>query len=209
MRFSSDDSGFVAISEAVPAVLLEIRYHSTYNFIGDRVDGYEQPAALLTREAAEALRLVSGEAERAGFRLKIFDAYRPQMAVDHFMRWAADAADTRMQAYFYPGIDKRRLIPEGYIAERSGHSRGSTVDLTFFDMASGREVDMGGPFDFFGELSHPDFRGVTDSQYANRMRLREAMARRGFRGISSEWWHFTLEGEPFPETYFTFPVRMK
>ena len=209
MRFSSDDSGFVAISEAVPAVLLEIRYHSTYNFIGDRVDGYEQPAALLTREAAEALRLVSGEAERAGFRLKIFDAYRPQMAVDHFMRWAADAADTRMQAYFYPGIDKRRLIPEGYIAERSGHSRGSTVDLTFFDMASGREVDMGGPFDFFGELSHPDFRGVTDAQYANRMRLREAMARRGFRGISSEWWHFTLEGEPFPETYFTFPVRMK
>ena len=209
MRFSSDDSGFVAISEAVPAVLLEIRYHSTYNFIGDRVDGYEQPAALLTREAAEALRLVSGDAERAGFRLKIFDAYRPQMAVDHFMRWAADAADTRMQAYFYPGIDKRRLIPEGYIAERSGHSRGSTVDLTFFDMASGREVDMGGPFDFFGELSHPDFRGVTDAQYANRMRLREAMARRGFRGISSEWWHFTLEGEPFPETYFTFPVRMK
>ena len=209
MRFSSDDSGFVAISEAVPAVLLEIRYHSTYNFIGDRVDGYEQPAALLTREAAEALRLVSGDAERAGFRLKIFDAYRPQMAVDHFMRWAADAADTRMQAYFYPGIDKRRLIPEGYIAERSGHSRGSTVDLTFFDMASGREVDMGGPFDFFGELSHPDFRGVTDAQYANRMRLREAMARRGFRGISSEWWHFTLEGEPFPDTYFTFPVRMK
>jgi len=209
MRFSSDDSGFVAISEAVPAVLLEIRYHSTYNFIGDRVDGYEQPAALLTREAAEALRLVSGDAERAGFRLKIFDAYRPQTAVDHFMRWAADAADTRMQAYFYPGIDKRRLIPEGYIAERSGHSRGSTVDLTFFDMASGREVDMGGPFDFFGELSHPDFRGVTDAQYANRMRLREAMARRGFRGISSEWWHFTLEGEPFPETYFTFPVRMK
>ena len=209
MRFSSDDSGFVAISEAVPAVLLEIRYHSTYNFIGDRVDGYEQPAALLTREAAEALRLVSGDAERAGFRLKIFDAYRPQMAVDHFMRWAADAADTRMQAYFYPGIDKRRLIPEGYIAERSGHSRGSTVDLTFFDMASGREVDMGGPFDFFGELSHPDFRGVTDAQYANRMRLRAAMARHGFRGISSEWWRFTREGEPFPDTYFTFPVRMK
>ena len=206
MRFSSDDSGFVAISEAVPAVLLEIRYHSTYNFIGDRVDGYEQPAALLTREAAEALRLVSGDAERAGFRLKIFDAYRPQMAVDHFMRWAADAADTRMQAYFYPGIDKRRLIPEGYIAERSGHSRGSTVDLTLFDMATGKEVDMGGTFDYFGELSHPDYTDITPEQYANRMILREAMIAGGFRPLVEEWWHFTLDTEPYPDTYFTFPV---
>ena len=206
VRRSDDASGFVLLSEAVPDAILEIRYYSTYNFVGDRIDGYDEPLALLTREAAAALRAVSDDLAEKGYRLKIFDAYRPQTAVDHFMRWAADADDARMKAYFYPDLDKAALFPQGYISKRSGHSRGSTVDLTLFDMAAEREVDMGGTFDFFGELSHPDYDGITEEQYANRMLLREAMLARGFKPLSTEWWHFTLKDEPYPDTYFTFPV---
>ena len=194
------------LGEAVPDVILEIRYYSTFNFIGDRVDGYEQPVALLTREAASALRKASDDLVSMGFRLKVFDAYRPQKAVSHFMKWARDLDDTRMKAYFYPDLNKEVLIPQGYIAEHSGHSRGSTVDLTLFDMNSEKEVDMGGPFDFFGELSHPDFTGVTAEQHAARMLLRKVMLKHGFRPIAEEWWHFTLADEPYPDTYFTFPV---
>ncbi|MBQ9198502.1 MAG: M15 family metallopeptidase, partial [Clostridia bacterium] len=149
---------------------------------------------------------VVDEAAARGYRLKIFDAYRPQAAVDHFMRWAADLKDTRMKPFFYPGLEKVAIIPEGYVARHSGHSRGSTVDLTLFDMERGAEIDMGGPFDFFGERSHPDYRGVTDAQFENRMLLQRAMTRRGFMPIKSEWWHFTLKDEPYPDTYFTFPV---
>ena len=206
MFFSDDASGFVSIGEAVPDVILEARYYSTYNFIGDRIAGYEQPIALTTKETTDALRTVSAEVRKKGFRLKIFDAYRPQAAVDHFMRWAQDESDTRMKRYFYPELEKKALIPQGYIARHSGHSRGSTVDLTLFDMDAGRECDMGGPFDYFGALSHPDFKGVSERQYANRMLLREAMVRNGFKPLSEEWWHFTLENEPYPDTYFTFPV---
>ena len=205
--FSDSAAGFVSVGEFIPDVILEIRYYSTFNFVGDRIDGYEQPVALLTREAAGALKEVSRELLSGGYRLKIFDAYRPQKAVDHFMRWAADPSDTRMKAFFYPDLDKGELIPGGYIAEHSGHSRGSTVDLTLFDMRTQKELDMGGPFDFFGEASHPDYLGVTESQHAGRMLLRGAMLRRGFMPIASEWWHFTLENEPYPDTFFTFPVR--
>ncbi|MBR2570552.1 MAG: M15 family metallopeptidase [Clostridia bacterium] len=201
-----DASGFVSLSEAVPDAIPEIRYHSTYNFVGDRIDGYDLPAALLTREAARALKAASGDLIRRGFRLKIYDAYRPQSAVDHFLRWAKDPADTRMQAYFYPGIAKESLIPQGYIAVRSGHTRGSTVDLTLFDMAEGRDADMGSPFDWFGCESRTDYQDLTREQSANRTALRSAMVSRGFRPYSGEWWHFTLENEPFPDTYFTFPV---
>ena len=204
---SEDRSDFVVVTDVVPDVVLEIRYYSTFNFIGARVDGYREPVALLTREAAEALKVANDLLMMNGFRLKIFDAYRPQSAVDHFKRWAHDRNDRRMQQTFYPRVDKAYLFSLGYVSSHSGHSRGSTVDLTLFDMAAGRDVDMGGPFDFFGELSHPDFRGVTEAQHAARMRLREAMLRRGFRPLASEWWHFTLENEPYPDTYFTFPVR--
>ena len=207
VNLSDDASGFVLLAEAVPDAILEIRYYSTFNFIGDRIDGYEAPVALLTREAAGRLREVSGDLLPRGYRLKVFDAYRPQKAVDHFMRWARDLSDTRMKAYFYPDIEKSALIPRGYIAEHCDHSRGSTVDLTIFDMRTQKEADMGGPFDFFGELSHPDYRGVIPEQRAHRMLLREAMLRRGFRPLAEEWWHFTLEKEPWPDTYFTFPVR--
>ena len=207
MKFSDDVSGFVSIGEMIPDVLLDIRYYSSFNFIGERIDGYEEPAALITREAAQALKAVSDEAARQGLRLKIFDAYRPQKAVEHFMRWAADPADIRMKAYFYPELNKDEIIPQGYIAQHSGHSRGSTVDLTLFEMATQEDLDMGGTFDFCGEKSHPDYKGVSEAQRANRMLLQSMMVKYGFRPLSTEWWHFTLENEPWPETYFTFPVR--
>ena len=198
---------FVSLTEAVPDAILEIRYFGTYNFVGERIDGYLAPTALMTREAADSLKAVSDDVMRLGYRLKIYDAYRPQCAVDHFVRWASDVADTTMRRYFYPDVDKSRLFIEGYIAEHSGHTRGSTVDLTLFDMASEKEVDMGGTFDWFGLESHPDYRDITEEQFANRMILRQAMLRHGFKPIEEEWWHFTLKKEPFPDTYFTFPVR--
>ena len=207
VKLSDDSSDFVLLSEAVPDAILEIRYYSTYNFVGDRIDGYEEPLAFLTKEAAAALKEVSDELVTKGYRLKIFDAYRPQRAVTHFMNWALDPDDTRMKEYFYPELDKDVLFPQGYIAEHSGHSRGSTVDLTLFDMNLEKEVDMGGTFDYFGELSHPDYTDITEEQYANRMLLREVMLKHGFKPLVEEWWHFTLEDEPYPDTYFTFPIN--
>ena len=198
---------FVSLTEAVPDAILEIRYFSTYNFVGERIDGYLAPTALMTREAADSLKAVSDDVMRLGYRLKIYDAYRPQCAVDHFVRWAADVADTTMRRYFYPDVDKSLLFKKGYIYEKSGHTRGSTVDLTLFDMTTEKEVDMGGTFDWFGLESHPDYRDITEEQFANRMILRQAMLRHGFNPLAEEWWHFTLKNEPFPDTYFTFPVR--
>lgn len=206
VTLSGDSSDFVLLSEAVPDAILEIRYYSTYNFVGDRIDGYEEPVALLTKKAAAALKEVSDDLKEKGYRLKIFDAYRPQMAVTNFVEWAEDTDDTRMKEYFYPELDKSVLFDQGYIALHSGHSRGSTVDLTLFDMRTEKEVDMGGTFDYFGELSHPDYTDITEEQYANRMILREAMIAHGFRPLDEEWWHFTLDEEPYPDTYFTFPV---
>ena len=204
---SDDASDFVLLSEVIPDAILEIRYYSTYNFVGERINGYEEPLALLTREAAVALREVSDELMEKGYRLKIYDAYRPQSAVDHFVRWAKDKSDVRMKPYFYPDLDKSVLFEQRYISKKSGHSRGSTVDLTLFDMSSGKEVNMGGTFDYFGNRSHPDYTGITSEQYANRMLLRDTMVSHGFKPVSSEWWHFTLKSEPYPNTYFTFPVR--
>lgn len=203
-----DASGFVLLTDYVPDAILEIRYYSTYNFVGERIDGYEQPTALLTKAAAEALAKASADLKAQGYRLKIYDAYRPQSGVDHFVRWAKDANATEMKAYFYPELEKDVLFPQDYIMEKSGHTRGSTLDLTIFDMSTGKEVDMGGTFDYFGERSHPDYReGITDQQYANRMILRNAMVKAGFNPLYSEWWHFTLKDEPYPDTYFTFPVN--
>ena len=216
---TDDASQFVNLAEAVPDAILEIRYYSTYNFVGTRVDGYQQPVALLTRQAADSLRAVSDDLMKQGYRLKVFDAYRPQCAVDHFVRWAANVSDTLMKPYFYPNLDKSVLFEQLYIMEKSGHTRGSTVDLTLFDMATEKEVDMGGTFDWFGTESHPDFGGnpetgeykdnaqITAEQFHNRMVLREAMLRHGFKPLDSEWWHFTLKDEPFKDTYFTFPVK--
>ena len=181
-----DASGFVLLSDYVPQIVQEIRYFSTFNFIGDRIDGYEEPIALLTKEAARALKSVSNEMNVKGYRLKIFDAYRPETAVRHFILWGIEDEDVRMKPYFYPDVEKQALFSEGYIARRSSHSRGSTVDLTLLDMKSGKEVDMGGPFDLFSAVSHPDYRGITQEQYENRMFLREAMLRNGFAPIDCE-----------------------
>ena len=223
---AADSSDFVTLTDAIPDAILEIRYFGTYNFVGDRIDGYLQPTALLTKEAARRLREVSDDVIAQGYRLKIYDAYRPQKAVDHFVRWAADIPDTRMKRYFYPDLDKSVLFEQEYIMEKSGHTRGSTLDLTLFDMMTEKEVDMGGTFDWFGPESHPDFcgdpdtdtytgdnsasptgRSITEEQFHNRMILRKAMLAHGFKALDSEWWHFTLVNEPYPDTYFTFPVE--
>ena len=201
-----DPSGFVLLADFVPHIVQEIRYYSTYNFIGERIDGYEEPCALLTREAARALKAVANELIVQGYRLKVFDAYRPACAVKHFVLWGIEDQDVRMKLYFYPSLEKQELFAKGYIARQSSHSRGSAVDVTLLDMASGKEVDMGGPFDLFDERSHPDYRGITDEQFANRMTLQRAMVRGGFRPLECEWWHFCLEDEPYPDTYFEFPV---
>ena len=223
---ASDSGDFVMLTDVVPDAILEIRYYGTYNFVGTRIDGYEEPTAMLTRQAASALKAVSDDVKQLGYRLKIYDAYRPQKGVDNFVRWAADIPDTLMKKYFYPDLDKSVLFEQEYIYEKSGHSRGSTVDLTLFDMDTEKELDMGGTFDWFGPESHPDFCGnpetgeytgdnsksptgrkITAKQFANRMILRRAMMAHGFMPLSSEWWHFTLKDEPYPETYFTFPIK--
>lgn len=223
---TDDNSQFVVLTDVVPDAILEIRYYSTYNFVGDRIDGYEEPTALLTRKAAEALKAVSDDVMRQGYRLKIYDAYRPQKAVDHFVRWATDISDIKMKSFFYPNLDKSVLFKQEYIMEKSGHTRGSTVDLTLFDMNKEKELDMGGTFDWFGPESHPDFcgnpetgeytgdnskspvgRSITPEQFRHRMILRNAMLAHGFKPVDTEWWHFTLIDEPFHNTYFTFPVK--
>ena len=199
-------TGFVVLADFVPSIVQEIRYHSSYNFIGERIDGYEEPVALLTKEAARALKSVAGELIVQGYRLKVFDAYRPACAVKHFVLWGIEDQDIRMKPYFYPELEKQELFAKGYIAKQSSHSRGSAVDLTLLDMKTGKEVDMGSPFDLFSEASHPDYRGVTEEQYENRMRLQRVMVRNGFQPIDCEWWHFALRDEPYPDTYFAFPV---
>ena len=201
-----DSSDFVLLSDYVPGIVQEIRYYSTYNFVGDRIDGYEEPVAILSKEAARALKGVANEANAMGYRLKIFDAYRPARAVRHFVFWGIEDLDLRMKPFFYPQLEKQVLFQRGYIAKESSHSRGGTVDLTLLDMGTGKEVDMGSPFDLFDPISHPDCREVTDEQYDNRMLLQNLMVRSGFEPIDCEWWHFTLRDEPFPETYFDFPV---
>lgn len=205
-KVTMDPSHFVVLGDFVPGIIQEIRYHSTYNFIGERIDGYEEPVALLTIEAARALKGVSNEVNAQGFRLKVFDAYRPASAVKHFVLWGIDDLDLRMKPFFYPDLEKQELFAKGYIAKQSSHSRGSAVDLTLLDMKTGKEVDMGSAFDLFSEVSHPDHKGVTQEQYENRMFLQKAMVRNGFQPLSCEWWHFSLKDEPFPDTYFEFPV---
>ena len=203
---SMDPSGFVLLADYVPHIVQEIRYYSTYNFIGERIDGYEEPCALLTVEAARALKAVSAELIVQGLRLKVFDAYRPACAVKQFVLWGIEDQDIRMKPYFYPDLEKQLLFSRGYIASRSSHSRGSAVDLTLLDMQTGKELDMGSPFDLFSPLSHPDCRDITEEQYENRMTLRHAMLRQGFEPLFCEWWHFSLKHEPYPDTTFNFPV---
>ena len=199
--------GFVDAGSFVPGLVVEMRYYGSENFIGRPIDGYEAPRCLLTRAAAVALREVQSELAPFGLGLKVFDCYRPTTAVAHFVRWAQDPADTLRKAEYYPEIDKPDLFRLGYVAGRSGHSRGSTVDLTLVDLASGVEPDMGSGFDLFSTLSWPDEPSMSPQQRANRLLLRSVMMKHGFNPYPQEWWHFTLANEPYPETYFSFPVR--
>jgi zinc D-Ala-D-Ala dipeptidase len=201
--------GFVYVGELIPDLRVELRYAGAHNFVGQRIDGYRGERPILTRQATLALRGVQEELRRFGLGLKLFDAYRPQRAVDHFVRWANDPKDTRMKGEFYPHVMKEDLFREEYIASRSGHSRGSSVDLTIVSLGdtTGRELEMGSSFDFFGKESWPEYRGISAEQRAHRMLLQALMTKHGFRHYPREWWHFTLENEPYPETYFDFPVQ--
>jgi len=207
--FAGPPPGFVEIRDVAPGVMVDLRYLGHDNFVGARVDGYVTERCYLTAEAAAALAKVQAELAAFGLGLKVFDAYRPQRAVDHFVRWAEDLDDTKTKARYYPGIHKEHLFRDGYIAARSGHSRGSTVDLTLVSLDDGApvELDMGTGWDFFGPDSWPSSRAVTPQQRANRMLLQSLMVQHGFRPLAEEWWHFTLIDEPFPETYFDLPVE--
>ena len=193
---------FVYLDEILQHAKFETRYAGEDNFIGSPIDGYPTSRQVMTKAAAEALALAEKELHKKGYGLKIFDSYRPQRAVNHFMRWAKVAEDTLMKANYYPEKPKDRLFDLGYISSRSGHSRGSTLDLTIYHLASGNEVDMGGPYDFFGERSHHNFTEITDDQKSHRLLLKDVMSKFGFRAYHKEWWHYTLRQEPYPNTFF-------
>ncbi len=197
--------GFCDLCQAIPGLRAEIRYAGGHNLTGKPLDGYFAPRALATVEAARALATAYGEARRLGYGMLVYDAYRPQKAVDAFVRWSLEPEDGSTKAEFYPELDKTALFPQGYIARRSGHSRGSTIDLTLTD-ASGVPVDMGTTFDFMSARSHHNASGLTGRQVRNRATLCALMAYAGFEAYENEWWHYRLMGEPYPETYFDFDV---
>ncbi|MDR3083145.1 MAG: M15 family metallopeptidase [Streptomyces sp.] len=221
---------FVALRSVDPTIVEEMRYFTPHNFVGERIDGYRQPLCILTRPAAEALHKAQTKLLRQGYTLKVYDCYRPQRAVDHFVRWAKDLDDQRMKDEFYPQVDKTRLFADGYIAEKSGHSRGSTMDLTIVRLPAGpthpyvpgrplvpcyapqderfpdTAIDMGTGFDCFDTLAHTDDPRITGEQRANRQLLKSTLEGLGFVNLAEEWWHFTYKPEPYPNTFFDFPV---
>lgn len=199
--------GFVYLGDVDASIKTELRYYSKNNFIGKKIDGYHNNCLIVTKKTAEALKEVQKILIGKGLSLKIFDGYRPQQAVDHFVRWARDQNDTLMKKEYYPTVPKSELFKRGYIASKSGHTRGSTVDLTIIDVTTNKELDMGSPYDYFGIESHPYYKDITKKQKENRMYLRELMILGGFVPYENEWWHFTLNNEPFPKTYFNFPVQ--
>jgi zinc D-Ala-D-Ala dipeptidase len=229
--FSQDiPEGFVEIREIIPDVILDLRYLTNHNFLGVPVEGYKAQKCYITRVAADSLAKVQSELRKFSLSLKIYDAYRPQRAVDHFVKWGKDLSDTVTKKEFYPTVDKGRLFADGYIAEKSGHSRGSTVDLTIvpipipfqpeFDIKNQCEcyesvekrfkdnsLDMGTGFDCFHALSHTENKELTAQQKVNRLLLKSLMDKYGFRNLAEEWWHYTLRNEPFPKTYFDFEIK--
>ena len=204
-------ASLVDASTVASGLVVEMRYLGSHKFVGRKIEGYEQPVCLLTRQAAAALAQVVRDLAPRGLALKVFDCYRPARAVAHFVRWARDLADVARKSEFYPAVDKRNLFRDGYIAARSGHSRGSTLDLTLLRRADGQgnaqELDMGTPFDFFSPHSWPSDRHVSAKAQSNRALLAQTMRQRGFVPYGKEWWHFTLRHEPFRHSYFDFPVR--
>jgi len=203
-------NGFVYLQNHIPDITLDIRYFTSDNFVGATIDGYYDKKCIISIEAANALANVQNDLKSLGYGLKVFDGYRPQEAVNHFVRWAKDIDDNKMKSKYYPEVDKQMLFQEGYISSRSGHTRGSTIDLTIIytnGPKQGEELDMGTPWDFFSLLSWPSSNEVTSAQKANRMLLQKIMKKYGFKPYKAEWWHFTLVDEPYPNIYFDFPVK--
>ena len=205
--YTQAPEGFVYLSDIAPSIKQEVRYAGRDNFVGQPIDGYLSETIILSKPAARALVKVQEELRKANLSLKVYDAYRPQRAVDNFVSWARNASDTLMKRQYYPNVPKSELFKRGFIASKSGHTRGSTVDLTLIDLNTGEECDMGGPYDFFGPLSHHDYEDLSTEQRSNRKFLKSIMSTHGFRSYSKEWWHYTLRGEPYPDTYFDFEVR--
>jgi D-alanyl-D-alanine dipeptidase len=223
--------GFVDLKKAIPSIILDVRYYSTHNFIGNQIEGYHAPKCYLTEQAAVALKNVQDELLQKSLSLKVYDAYRPQRAVDHFVEWAKDLNDTTMKREFYPNVQKKDLFKDGYIADKSSHTRGSTLDLTIVPLpmeeqeefkpgqklcdctlpASERfkdnSLDMGTGYDCFDTLSWTESKGIRKKQMENRMLLRSVMEKHGFKNYKKEWWHFTLRDEPYPDTYFDFVIE--
>lgn len=204
-QISYDKSDFVPIYTVIDDAVYDIRYYSPNNFTGNKINGYKAPVAYMTKESAQALSLAAKDLRKQGYRLLIWDSYRPQKAVDNFVEWINNPNDEGDKS-FYPELKKSDLLKGQYIMEKSGHTRGSTVDLTLIKK-DGSFVDMGGTFDLFSEISHPDYKKLTREQKINRKILKNAMQRAGFTGLDSEWWHFTLKNEPYPDTYFDFDVE--
>lgn len=199
--------GFVYLDHAIPGIKTDLRYASSNNFVGRPIIGYVSQRAVFTTPAAKALAGVQADLKPFGLELLVFDSYRPQQAVNDFVAWSKDLTDKRMKSVYYPAVDKTVLFPEGYIAERSGHSRGSTIDLTIVaSLGTEHDLDMGTQFDYFGPESWPAYTEVTPQQRANRLLLRTLMMKNGFQPYEQEWWHFTLDHEPYPDTYFDFIV---
>ena len=199
--------GFVFVKSLIPDLDVSLRYFSSHNFVGDTITGYKANRLILTEATAQALKLVQNDLQQQNLCLKVYDGYRPQRAVNHFITWAKDLNDTINKAEFYPNVDKRHLFRDGYIASRSGHSRGSTVDLTIIDGITGEPLDMGSPYDFFGAPSWVNYDEITETQKVNRLLLKAVMLKHNFRNYSKEWWHFTLRWEAFPKTYFDFEIE--
>ncbi len=205
LQISYDKSDFAPVYMVIDDAVYDIRYYSSNNFLGNRIKGYNAPVAYMTKESLSALKNAAADLRKQGYRLLIWDTYRPQKAVDNFVEWINNPNDEGDKS-FYPDLKKSDLIKGNYIAEKSGHTRGSTVDLTLIKK-DGSFVDMGGTFDLFSEISHPDYKKLTRLQKKNRKILHDAMIKAGFEGIDSEWWHFTLKNEPYPDTYFDFDVE--
>ena len=207
ISFSQSNNRFVDLKEYIPNIIIDLKYASNDNFTGRIVNGYESPICLLTAEAASSLRNIQTILNKSGYSLKIYDAYRPQRSVNYFINWSKNPSDTINKSYYYPNLLKSNLFKLGYIASKSSHSRGSTVDITLVDINSGKEVDMGSPYDFFGLESSHDYKDISITQKNNRKLLLDVMTNNGFSSYPKEWWHYTFIDEPFPTTYFDFTTN--
>ncbi|WP_028281564.1 M15 family metallopeptidase [Olleya marilimosa] len=199
--------GFVYAQDIIDDLAVDLRYCNDNNFVGEQIDGYNKEVVIMTTLAAKALRNVQDTLKKKGLGIKIYDAYRPQQAVNHFVRWAKKVNDTLKKQEYYPNVDKKNLFSQGYIASKSRHSSGSTLDLTIINLDTGLVLDMGSPYDFFGPESWVSNTKLTKKQQENRQLLQDVMLSNGFRNYPKEWWHFTLRGEPFRNQYFDFPIE--